>query len=58
MEGWRLGSLDVWRLGGAPEVGGRAVAFGDDETERRAALTKNTKDHKGHKARPEWEPQI
>ena len=43
---WRLGSLEVWRLGGATEVKARPAALGGDETERCAAITKNTKDHK------------
>ena len=34
-------------LGGAPEVGARAAASGGDEAERCAALTKDTKNHKG-----------
>ena len=54
---WKLGSLEVWRLGGATEVKARPAALGGDETERCAAITvqaqrakpstaKNTKDHK------------
>ena len=41
--------MEVWRLGGAPEVEARAVAFGGDETERCAAPTKALKARKGHK---------
>ena len=40
---WKLGSLEGWRLGGAPEVEARAVAFGDGVA--------------GTQRLPEWEPQ-
>ena len=41
--------MDVWRLGGAPEVEARAVARGDDEAERCAAPAKTLKNRKGRK---------
>ena len=44
---WKLGSLEVWMLGGAPEVESRAAAPGGDETGRCAAFTKDTKNHEG-----------
>ena len=44
---WKLGCLEAWMLGGAPEVEARAAALGGDETERCAAITKDTKNHKG-----------
>ena len=57
---WKLGCLEAWMLGGAPEVEARAAALGGDETERCAAITvqaqrakpstaKDTKNHEGHK---------
>ena len=63
---WKFGSLEVWRLGGAPEVEARAVAYGDDVTSRCAAITvqaqrakpstaKDTKNHKGTQRLPVWE---
>ena len=36
---WKLGCLEAWMLGGAPEVEARAAALGGDETERCAAIT-------------------
>ena len=35
---WKLGCLEAWMLGGAPEVEARAAALGGDETERCAAM--------------------
>ena len=52
---WKFGSLEVWRLGGAPEVEARAVAYGDDVTSRCAAITKDTKNHNGTQRLPVWE---
>ena len=43
---WKFGSLEVWKFGGAPEVEARAVAYGDDEAPRCAAITKDTKNHR------------
>ena len=55
---WKFGSLEVWRLGGAPEVEARAVAYGDDVTSRCAAITKDTKNHNGTQRLPEWGVQV
>ena len=38
---WKLGSLEVWKLGGATEVEARAAALGGDEASRCATTTKN-----------------
>ena len=51
---WKLGSLEVWRLGGAPEVEARAVASGDDETERCAATAKAQRFAKTTKHNQDW----
>ena len=47
----KLGSLEVWRLGGATEGEARATAFGGDETEHCAAITRDTKDCQNGKRR-------
>ena len=39
------GSLEGWKLGGAPEVEARAAALGGDEAGRCAVITKSTKNH-------------
>ena len=53
-----FGSLEGWKLGGAPEVGPRPVASGDDEAERCAAPAKTLKDRKDRKDCQREEPQI
>ena len=58
MEAWKLGRLEGWKLGGAPEVGPRPVASGDDEAERCAAPAKTLKDRKDRKDCQREEPQI
>ena len=40
---WKIGRLEVWRLGGATEVGARAAAFGGDEAGRCAAPAKTAR---------------
>ena len=47
----KLGSLEVWRLGGATEGEARATAFGGDEAEHCAAITRDTKDCQNGKRR-------
>ena len=39
---WKLGGLEAWKLGGAPEVEARAAAFGGDETARGADAPRRT----------------
>ena len=51
---WKLGSLEAWKLGGAPEVEARAVASGDDETERCAATAKAQRFAKTTKHNQDW----
>ena len=48
----KLGSLEVWKLGGAPEVEARAAALGGNEAGRYAAITKSTKNHEGTRRLP------
>ena len=52
---WKFGRLEAWKFGGAQEVEARAVAYGDDVTSRCAAITKDTKNHKGTQRLPVWE---
>ena len=47
----KLGSLEVWRLGRATEGEARATAFGGDEAEHCAAITRDTKDCQNGKRR-------
>ena len=44
---WKFGSLEAWRLGGAPEVEARTAASGGDETARGTAECADLEQIKG-----------